>query len=111
VWPTDTPARRAGSGAFKTAFRDFEDDLERARDILQDAVDSVDYVACLFADADEQPKDCDRISIDGRSFDAVKARRNDACESIAAAFRNFDWELRRAWRAFKEAIAREKVEG
>jgi hypothetical protein len=110
VWRPDAP-RRAESGAFKTAFRDFQDDLERARDTLRDAVESVDYSACLFAYADEQPKDGDRISIDWRSFDALKARRDDAGESITAAFRNFDWELRRASRAFKEAIAREKAEG
>ena len=95
-----------------TALADFEDDLERARDILASAIESAaeglgdfDY---LFPDP-EEPKDADWVSLYRRAIKALQELHDDASEAIATAFASFDWETKRALRAFRQALVREKV--
>ena len=94
------------------ALADLEDDLERARDILASAIESAaeglgdfDY---LFPDP-EEPKDADWVSLYRRAIKALPELHDDASEAIATAFASFDWETKRALRAFRQAFVREKV--
>ena len=93
----------------KTAFRELENDIETANAILkaaiEDVVESLDCAYSLFEDCEQDPKNARRISM--RSLEVLKREQEEAEAAIAAVFKDHGWELRRAMRAFKEAIARE----
>ena len=95
----------------KTAFRELENDIETANAILkaaiEDVVESLDCAYSLFEGCEQDPKHADRISISMRSLEVLKRGQEEAEAAIAAVFKDHGWELRRAMRAFKEAIARE----
>jgi hypothetical protein len=97
--------------AARAAFRELEDDIEAANAILKAAiegiVESLDCAYSLFEHCEQDPKSADRISISMRSLEVLKRKQEEAEAAIAAVFKDHSWELRRAMRAFKEAIARE----
>jgi hypothetical protein len=97
--------------AVRTAFRDCAEDIETAnvklRAAIEDIVESLDCAYSLFEDCEQDPKNADRISVSMRSLEALKREQEEAEAAIAAIFQDHGWDLRRAMRAFKEAIARE----
>jgi hypothetical protein len=100
-----------GGVTHKTAVRELDSDIETANAILKAAIEEVveglDCTFSLFEDCERDPKNADRISISMRSLEVLKRRQEEAEAAIAAVFKDHGWELRRALRAFKEAIARE----
>lgn len=103
-------APQAGA-SHKNAVRELENEIETANAILkaaiEDAVEGLDCAFSLFEDCEQDPKNADRISISMRSLEVLKRQQEEAEAAIAAVFKDHGWELRRAVRAFKEAIARE----
>ena len=101
--------RGVQAGAQHT-FRELENDIETANAILkaaiEDVVEGLDCAYSLFENCEQNPKNADRISISLRSLEVLKRKQEEAEAAIAAVFKDHGWELRRAMRAFKEAITR-----
>jgi hypothetical protein len=95
--------------AARAAFRELEDDIEAANAILKAAiegiVESLDCAYSLFEHCEQDPKSADRISISMRWLEVLKREPEEAEAAIATVFKDHGWDLRRAMRAFKEAIA------
>jgi hypothetical protein len=94
----------------KTAFHACAEDIETAnlklKAAIEDVVEGLDCAFSLFEDCAQDPKNADRISISLRSLEILKRKQEEAEAATAAVFKDHGWELRRAMRAFKVAIAR-----
>jgi hypothetical protein len=107
VWRGDTP--QAGA-ALKTALRLLADDLETARDILKSATEqAADRLEAFehILDFVEDPEDEKCVNVDLSSIESVRDLHDEVGEAIAGAFEDFDWETRKAWRAFEQALDHE----
>jgi hypothetical protein len=108
VWRGEAPQACA---THKNAVRELDSDIETASAILkaaiEDVVEGLDCTFSLFEDCERDPKNADRIRISMRSLEVLKRKQEEAEAAIAAVFKDHGWELRRAMRTFKEAIARE----
>jgi hypothetical protein len=93
------------------ALVDFETDLERALGTLKAAIeDAVENFDCaLFEDCEQDPKRPDRISIAMRSLEVLKREQEDAEAAVAAVFKDYAWELKRAPRAYQQTLVRESA--
>ena len=83
------------------AIEEFEDDLERARGNLEDAV--ADAIPERFVELSHDDED---DADNGRLFVIKGAIAEYPAEAIDAAFSNFDWFTRRALQRLREALAR-----
>ena len=95
------------------ALVDFETDLERAfgtlKAAIEDAVENLDCAYTLFEDCEQDPKRPDRISIAMRSLEVLKREQEDAEAAVAAVFKDYAWELKRALRAYQQTLVRESA--
>ena len=112
---TDNPTNRQQTAnpravAPDTALRMLEDDLETAQDILKSSVErAADRLEAFehILDFEEDPEGDKCLNVDLSSIESARDLHVDVGEAIAKAFEDFSWEIRRAWRDFKQAIARE----
>ena len=99
--------------AVRTAFRDCAEDIETAnvklKAAIEDIVESLDCAYSLFENCEQDPKNADRISISMRSLEVLKRQQEDAEAAIASVFKDHNWEVARALRAFRQAFVREKL--
>jgi hypothetical protein len=109
---TDNPHAQAGA-THKNAVRELDSDIETATAILkaaiEDVVEGLDCAFSLFEDCEQDPKNANRISISMRALEALKRQQEDAEAAIASAFKDHNWEVARALRAFRQAFVREKL--
>ena len=92
------------------ALRMLEDDLEIAQDILKSSVErAADRLEAFehILDFVEDAEDDKCVNVDKSSIESVRELHANVGEAIADAFEDFSWEIRKAWRDFKQAIARE----
>jgi hypothetical protein len=94
----------SGKGAnLRRSLRDLEDDLERARANLRergwDAVPIADINDIIIRDDDGEP-----TSIDTTQIVTLLAHLDDATDEIESAFREFDREIREAFKTFRQQV-------
>jgi hypothetical protein len=101
------------SATHKNAVRELDSDIETANAILKAAIENVveglDCAFSLFEDCEQDPKDVNRISISMRALETLKRQQEDAEAAIASVFKDHNWEVARALRAFRQAFVREKL--
>jgi hypothetical protein len=97
--------------ALKSALRELREDLERLRVDLEDAI--ADIVG-IDEDAAEDVlvrENDGSISVDTAELKGLLERLADAPEATADAFREFDQEVDRAWRRFRQALVQHSEMG
>jgi hypothetical protein len=97
--------------AFKSALREFRDDLDRLRKDLENAIVSVVGHDEYIEDDILDEKDDGSTTVDVEELKALFARLNDASEAAADAFQTFDQEVERVWRRFKQTLVQHSEMG
>jgi hypothetical protein len=89
----------------RQAIADFRDDLARAHDVLETAIENV-----VDIDPDDILKELDGVfHINVTAFDLLD-RLAEAPEAVTTAFREFDWQVSRALTTLQQAFVREMME-
>jgi hypothetical protein len=95
----------------KSALRELREDLERLRADLENTIASIVGVDEYAEDDILTKEDDGSITVDGAELKALLERLDDASASAADAFREFDEEVDRVWRRFRQALVQHSEVG
>jgi hypothetical protein len=94
----------------KAAVRELREDLDRLRADLENEIAGIVGVD-EYAEAEIITEEGGSISVDVAELKVLFERLDDASGEADSAFTKFDQDCDRAWRRFKQALAREPAEG
>jgi hypothetical protein len=90
--------------SFMTLLRELQDDLERLRDDLETAIDSVVGHDEYIEDDILEEKDDGTVTVDVAELKSLFERLDSASGDADDAFQTFDREVERTWRRFKQTL-------